>query len=337
VIPAPYPLPADFRVSVDSLSVAATGLTRPECVLATSNGRLHTADWRGGVAISNLNRAPDQLITGQIRLGRATRPNGIALSASGDYLFADLGATEGGIYALSRAGVVREVVTAANGQPLPPCNFVIEDAQGRIWFTVSTRLVPRERAWRADVTDGFIGVHDAQGTRIVADGLGYTNEIAFSPDGCWVYVNETYTRQVSRFALLPDGALGAKEVVARLGAGNFPDGLTFDAHGGLWLTCIVGNRVLVIRPEHSNPNGDVQTVLDAADAQYVAQFEAKYQAGTLSPPDTASCGTSPLGNISSLAFGGADLKTAFLGCLLDNKIRAFRVPIAGHAPLHWNR
>jgi SMP-30/Gluconolactonase/LRE-like region len=329
-----YPLPHEFTVLPAQLAIAAVGLKRPECVLATSDGVLHTSDWRGGIAATQsgvLTPGASRLFAGTIAHGRATRANGIAISKTRGYLFADLGESEGGVFSLSQAGQITPLVTALEGKPLPPSNFVIEDAQGRIWFTVSTRQIPRDKAWRSDVRDGFIAVLDEHGARIVADGLGYTNEIAFSPDAQWVYVNETYTRQISRFKLLDGAKLGPKEVVAQLGAGNFPDGLTFDAFGGLWITCIVGNRVLVLRPD----TDAIQTVLDAADPSYVAQFEAKYLSATLTPKDTASCGASPLGNISSLAFGGPDLKTAYLGCLLDDKIRAFASPVAGYPPLHW--
>ena len=324
-------LPADFCVTPDQLLVAASGLHRPECVLATADGSLYSADWRGGVAISRPG-GDGEVTVGQIAPDRPARPNGIALRADGGFLFADLGESLGGIYTLSRGGAIAPLITHADGAALPPSNFVCEDAAGRIWFTVSTRLVPRWKAWRADVADGFIGVHDARGTRIVADGLGYTNEIAFSPDGQFVYVNETYGQRVSRFRLHADASLGPKELVADLGAGNFPDGLTFDAEGNLWVTCIVSNRVIVIRPD-----GSCQIVLDGGDPVYTVNFEAKYQTGSLLPPDTATAGNSPLGNISSLAFGGPDLRTAYLGCLLDDKIRSFRVPVAGHPPIHWHR
>jgi sugar lactone lactonase YvrE len=335
-----YPLSKDFRLCLQDLSVVVAGLKRPECVLATRDGFLHSADWRGAIAVTDASKqgtnAPplqSQLLGSKINWLRPARVNGLALSAEGGYLFADLGDAEGGIFSLSKNGSIAPVVTHVDNKPIPPSNFVIEDAQGRIWFTVSTRQIPRHLGWRADICDGFIGVHDQHGTRIVADGLGYTNEIAFSPDGQWVYVNETYARQISRFALLPNARLGHKEVIVRLGQGNFPDGLTFDAFGGLWVTCIVGNRLLVIRPD----SDEVQTVLDAADDVFVAQFEKKYLSASLTPNDSSTCGNSPLGNISSLAFGGPDLKTAYLGCLLDDKIRSFISPIAGQKPVHWNR
>jgi hypothetical protein len=43
-----------------------------------------------------------------------------------------------------------------------------------------------------------------------------------------------------------------------------------------------------------------------------------------------------LKNISSLAFGGPGLRTAYLGCLLDDRIAHFDAPVAGHRPYHWN-
>jgi hypothetical protein len=42
-----------------------------------------------------------------------------------------------------------------------------------------------------------------------------------------------------------------------------------------------------------------------------------------------------LRNISSLAFGGPDLRTAYLGCLLGDTLAHFRSPVAGHPPRHW--
>jgi hypothetical protein len=42
-----------------------------------------------------------------------------------------------------------------------------------------------------------------------------------------------------------------------------------------------------------------------------------------------------LKNVSSLAFGGADLGTAYLGCLLGDSIAVFDAPVAGHPPAHW--
>jgi len=42
-----------------------------------------------------------------------------------------------------------------------------------------------------------------------------------------------------------------------------------------------------------------------------------------------------LRNISSLAFGGPDLRTAYLGCLLGDRVASFPSPVAGAPPVHW--
>jgi hypothetical protein len=39
--------------------------------------------------------------------------------------------------------------------------------------------------------------------------------------------------------------------------------------------------------------------------------------------------------ISSIAFGGRDLKTAYLGNLLDDRIYSFQSPVAGQPMSHW--
>jgi hypothetical protein len=42
-----------------------------------------------------------------------------------------------------------------------------------------------------------------------------------------------------------------------------------------------------------------------------------------------------LRNISSIAFAGADRRTAVLGCLLGERLATLRLPVAGVAPTHW--
>jgi len=46
--------------------------------------------------------------------------------------------------------------------------------------------------------------------------------------------------------------------------------------------------------------------------------------------------SSTLRNISSLAFGGPDLMTAYLGSLMGSSILTFQSPVAGQKPAHWD-
>ncbi|MFK7697994.1 SMP-30/gluconolactonase/LRE family protein [Pseudomonas caspiana] len=327
-----YPMSKEFAVSFEDLQTVADGLNRPECLLALDNGTLIAAHGGAGYSvISGQGKVEHVLIKSHAE--RTFLPNGIALAETGEIMFADLGKDEGGLFAISHNGEVKPVLTLLNGQPLPPSNYLVNDADGRLWFTVSTRLKPRTAAWNHRVADGYIGVIDTLGARIVADGIGYTNEIAFSPCGQWMYVNETYNQKTSRFPLYNGGRLGPKEVVIQFDGADFPDGLTFDECGGLWITCIGSNRLLVLRPD----DGSLQVILEDTDQDYVRRLAAKVLEGTLGAVDMSTAGRSRLGNISSLAFGGPDRKTAYLGCLLNRSVKAFTSPVAGLAPIHWKR
>lgn len=317
-------------LSLEQLAFVGSGLVRPECVLATADGCLYTADWRGGVACVHAN-GTQSLYLGKLPGGRPLRPNGIAVLRDGSFLLADLGETQGGVFALSRDGEVRPFLEIVDGEALPPSNYVALDAAGRIWITVSTRLVPRARAYRGDVADGFIVRVDPRGARIVADGLGYTNEALVSPDGAWLYVNETFARRLSRFPLREKGDLGPKEVVTTFGHGTYPDGLCFDAEGGVWITSIVSNRVIRVAPD-----GSQTLMLEDEDPAHTEWVEQAFLAGTMGRPHLDKAAGKVLRNISSLAFGGADLRTAYLGCLLGHRIASFASPVAGAAPTHWH-
>jgi sugar lactone lactonase YvrE len=317
-------------IGLDNIRFLGGGLVRPECVLTHASGLLFTADWAGGGGVAVVR--PDGAVRRVPARGspRALRPNGIALEPGGSFLLADLGVEDGGVFRLYPDGTVEPVVTELGGRAFPPTNYVHRDASGRLWITVSTRRVPRNLGYRADVDDGFVVLSDAHGARIVADALGYTNECLVSPDGRHLYVNETFTRRLSRFPIR-EGALGEKEVVAEFGEGSFPDGLTFDAEGCVWITSIVTNRVIRVRPD-----GAQEIVIEDADPAHVAWVEAAYRAGELGRPHLDKIASRRLANISSLAFGGPDLRTAYLGCLLGDSIALFDSPVAGHSPAHYH-
>ena len=205
------------------------------------------------------------------------------------------------------------------GEPLPPTNYVHVDARERVWLTVSTRLAPRSLGYRADHGDGFIVLLDEGGARIVADGLGYANECLIHPEREQLYVNETFARRLVRFDVAADGGLSNKTVVARFGPGTFPDGLTFDAEGGIWITSIVSNRIIRV-----DPSGGQEVVLEDSDPDHLDWVEQAYRSGTMGRRHLDRAAGRRLKNISSLAFGGPDLRSVYLGCLLGDSIATFR-------------
>ena len=223
---------------LDDVAFVGDGLSRPECVLATRRGDLYVSDSRGGIAHVAADGTTRLISTRGAPEGFL--PNGIALLESGDFLIANLGDV-GGVWRMSPDGDCVPHLLEVGGEALPPVNFVGIDRAGRTWITVSTRLLPRDKAFRKGWADGFVVVSDEQGARIVADGLGYTNEAIVDPTGQWLYVNETVARCTSRFAIAPSGDLGAREVIAEYPPATFPDGFAFDAEGG-GLVCQRGEQ-----------------------------------------------------------------------------------------------
>ncbi len=325
--------PTDLAMTLDlppQLRRIGSGLKRPECVLAHASGVLFTADWDGKGGIAAITPDGDVRRLG-IRSDIEIRPNGIALEAGGSFLLAHLGSDTGGLYRLHPDGSLEPVLTELDGRPLPPSNFPIVDAAGRIWLTISTTKVPRADDYRPEAASGFIVMIDKDGPRVVAEGLGYTNELAFSADGAFAYVNETFARRITRFRVEPEGALTQPESFGMLEAGDFPDGIVFDADGGLWVTSIVSNRVI-----HLAPDGTRSVFAEESHPAHIAWVEEAYQARSMGRPHLDTVPTQTFRNISSLAFGGPDLRTAYLGCLLGDSIIAFDAPVAGLRPLHYD-
>ncbi|MEP3247479.1 MAG: SMP-30/gluconolactonase/LRE family protein [Sneathiella sp.] len=316
-------------IDLNSIDRMGAQLNRPECVLATANGRLYTADWRGGVAITEANGEQWYLLPRNGEL--ALRPNGICLMPDRSVLIAHLGDEDGGVYRIAEDGTTTPFCIEVDGAPLPPSNYPHLDGQGRLWITISTRKIPRSLGYNPVVADGFIVLVDQGKARIVADNLGYTNECLVHPNGEHLYVNETFAQQLIRFDISENGDLTNKTTIAKFGTGTFPDGMTFDVDGGLWITSIVSNRVIRIAPD-----GTQTLMIEDCEEDHLKLVEKAFHAGEMGRPHLDKAHSRKLKNISSLAFGGSDLRTGYLGCLLDDCVYTFMSPNEGYAPVHWN-
>ena len=317
-------------VSLDAISFVGEGLERAECVLTTAAGEIFCSDRECGVV--EVGR-PKQPLHGK---PPGLTANGFALLRTREFLVANIDPSTGsGVWKIDRERRITPWVLRADGEDMPVTNAVCIDTQDRAWISVSTRRVPREDAFRPGEGDGFIVLADEDGARIVADGVGFANEARVDPSGQWLYVNETFARRLARFPIrrlsIRCCGLGPKEVVCTFDDGDFPDGVTFDALGHAWVSCVVSNRIIRVAPD-----GAKEIMVDAADAAIIEAAERNYRGRCMGRSDVDSGARCVLGNASSLAFGGPDLRQAYVGSLGNSWLATFRSPVAGAVPPHWH-
>jgi sugar lactone lactonase YvrE len=86
--------------------------------------------------------------------------------------------------------------------------------------------------------------------RRMDQGYRVTNGPAFSPDGAVLYHTDSALRVVYRFDLGPDGGLRNKAEFLRFEeAWGYPDGMTCDSDGGVWIAHWGGSRVSRFTPD----------------------------------------------------------------------------------------
>ncbi|MDE0942682.1 MAG: SMP-30/gluconolactonase/LRE family protein, partial [Alphaproteobacteria bacterium] len=130
------------------------------------------------------------------------------------------------------------------------------------------------------------------------DGYVVTNGPTFSPDGHTLYHTDTFAGLIYAFDMAPDGSLNNKRPFIKIPSDRgYPDGMTVDGDGCLWVC-------------HWGGWG-------------ISRFD----------PDGQPCGRIdlPVAQVTSCAFGGADLKQLFITTAaigLDDQARAAQ-PLAG--------
>jgi sugar lactone lactonase YvrE len=323
-----------WALDLGDIRFLGKNLRRPECVLSTARGDLFVAALGHGVM--HLTADGGQYPIGNVRAidGRDFIPNGLALEADGSFLVTNMG-EGGGLWRLQKSGTIEPVLLEVDGQPLGATNFVLRDWQDRLWLTISTRRWPISRAFNplhGPITaDGYLVLIDRGGARIVADNLAFANEVRIDRGGRELYVVETYARRISKFDVGGQGALTNRTSWTEFGHGTFPDGIAFDAEGHLWVASMTSNRLFRVAPD-----GEQTLLLEDNDPEYLDDIERRLEAGTLRREDVQNVPSKLLKNIASVTFGGADLRTVYLGSLGGDSLAVLRSPVAGEPLPHWS-
>ena len=84
------------------------------------------------------------------------------------------------------------------------------------------------------------------------------------------------------------------------------------------------------------PDGSKEIVFEDSDKDHLKLVEKYYLTAKLERKHLDVAVSKFLKNISSLAFGGYDLKTIYLGCLQGTSIVVLKSKVAGLVPAHWS-
>jgi gluconolactonase len=208
---------------------------------------------------------------------------GLAADATGRLYVCDI--NHGCVHRIAPDGGI-ERHGGAIGYP----NWPVFDARGTLYVSDSG-------SWEAAGGAIVRIAPDGRTERVETPPLRFPNGMALR-DG-WLYVAESTWPGVSRLPL----AGGEPEPVVELD-GVIPDGLTFDAGGGLWISCWQPNRILRL-----GPGGELEVIADDWSGIHV-----------LSP--------------NNLAFAGRMLADVAFAALAGDFVRAFPAGVQGQ-PLEY--
>jgi gluconolactonase len=259
------------------LRTLANGLDHPEGVCwSPAAGAVYAGGEAGQLYRFGLDGGPVETV--------ATAPGGFLLGMALD--------AAGAVYACDpNAGHVLRIAPDGGIEPYGDRvgypNYPVFDRDGNLWVTDSG-------TWD-EVSGGLVRIAPGGATERVAGPFRFANGLAIGGDH--LYMVESQMPGVVRMRL----AGGGFEPVVELPR-TVPDGLAFDAEGGLWIGCYQPNHIYRLAPD-----GELTLVVDDWTGEYV-----------MSP--------------TNLAFAGENLDVLVLASLCGWAVKAIDPGVHGAAP-----
>lgn len=184
----------------------------------------------------------------------------------------------------------REVHRFAHEPTMNQPNDLAVTADGTLYASDPNWNKGTGQLWRIDKS--------GKATRVASD-MGTTNGLDVSPDGRWLYVNESAQRNIWVFAIDEQGNLKDKRLLKQFPDHGF-DGMRCDVDGNLYVTRYGKGTVVKL-----SPKGDQFQEIDVLGARP-----------------------------SNLCFGGVDGRTVYVTEVEHTRLVQFRVDRPG---LEWQR
>ncbi len=265
------------EIPIESFEIFAMGLDHPECLAFDKAGFL----WAGGEAgqvyrIDTAGKVTTIATMGGFCAGLAFSPEDELFVCNASH----------GIVKIRPSGEYSVFASHAGNHKMICPNYALFDSAGNYYVTDSGN-------WKKN--NGYLlrFTPDGQG-RILGGPFGYANGLALSTDEKTLFMVESNTDRVFRFEIKPDGAISPPEIYAEQ-AGRFPDGLTLDVDGNLYVSCYASDDIHRVSP-------DGKKTLFAYDRNAIL-----------------------LGSPTNMAFGGENLDVMYVANLARTTITRARV------------
>lgn len=217
-------------IPIESFEIFATGLDHPECIAFDRNGDL----WAGGEAGQIYRVGQDRKAVLITNMGGFCA--GLAFSPSHELFVCN---PQHGVVLVKPDGSFSVFASHAGNHKIICPNYGIFDSAGNYYVTDSGNWKKRNGCLLRFTPDGR--------GQILAGPFGYANGLALSADEKFLFMVESDTNSVLRFQIRADGSFGPHETYAT-GCGRFPDGLTLDAAGNLYVCCYASDEIWRISP-----------------------------------------------------------------------------------------
>lgn len=149
------------------------------------------------------------------------------------------------LFNVEQPSILRWINQDFPSQPGRRLNDACADAQGQIWYGSMNSTIP----WSQDgqLASFTLG----QGVRIHDSDFAVTNGPVVSPDGLYLYFNDTLQGTVYRYRLSASGGdVSEREVFAQFDSTQgYPDGMCFDTQGHLWIALWGAASLAELNPE----------------------------------------------------------------------------------------
>jgi gluconolactonase len=224
-------MPVIPELPIEEFQIFATNIDHPECIAFDQAGDL----WAGGES-GQIYRIPSdgkaQLVT---TMGGFCA--GLAFSPANELFVCNPSL---GLVKVNRSGEFSVFATQASEHKLVCPNYGLFDSNGNYYVSDSGQ-------WKKN--NGFLIRYTPEGHgKIIGGPFGYANGLALSADEKYLFMVESNTDSVFRFELNQNGDVGPAELYA-VECGRFPDGLTLDAEGNLYVCCYASDEIWRISPE----------------------------------------------------------------------------------------